>query len=238
MKIRINKNLFELFPNFCRGVVIANGINNLEEDIALSKNLKYLEKKMRFDSSLRDYKNHPQIFSWRKAFEKFCVNPNSKPPSIANLAKRTFNGSSIPFISNLVSIFNIVSLQNIVPCGGDDLNSIVGDLVLGIANGIEEYTPLGKPEIKESIPRGEVIYFDTGDKKVLCRAWCWRNSHITRIKPETTKVAINVDGLPPVTPEAISKITQSLATKVKKHCGGTVRAHLLSISNPEIEIVI
>jgi DNA/RNA-binding domain of Phe-tRNA-synthetase-like protein len=235
MKIRIDQNLFRQFPDFCRGVVAANGINNCGEDKDLLQELRDLEKRVYNDPSLRDYKNHLRISSWRKAFEKFGVNPNSQPPAIAALVKRTLSGTSIPFINKLVSIFNLVSLENIVPCGGDDIHCTKGNLELDFSTGDEEYVPLGKPEVMEHPRPGEIIYRD-GDKKVLCRAWCWRNSHVTRIRPETTRVAINVDGLSPVSPEEISDITQSLSVKVEQHCGGVVKTYLLSALNPEIEV--
>ncbi|MEW5804295.1 MAG: phenylalanine--tRNA ligase beta subunit-related protein [bacterium] len=235
MKIRIDQNLFRQFPDFCRGVVVANDMDNREEDKILMQELRDLEKRVYSDPSLKDYKNHLRITSWRKAFEKFGVNPNSQPPAIASLVKRALSGSPIPFINKLVTIFNIMSLENIVPCGGDDLTCTVGNLELGYSTGDEEYVPLGKPEIVEHPRPGEIIYHD-GEKKVLCRAWCWRNSHVTRILQETTKVAINVDGLSPVSPEEISNITQILSSKVKQHCGGDVKTYLLSIANTEIEI--
>ena len=63
------------------------------------------------------------------------------------------------------------------PCGGDARNVIEGDLRLGIADGTENYVPLGQPDVLEHPQPGEVIYYDTATKDVFCRAWCWKNGN-------------------------------------------------------------
>jgi len=236
VKIGISEQVLKMFPEFTRGVLVARDINNHGEDENLSKEMEELLKTTRRDKTLRDYKSHPKIASWRDAFQRFSVNPNACPPSIANLVKRTVGGAKLPFISKVVTIFNIMSLKHILPLGGDDLESVVGDLRLEVAKGDEIYIPLGKPNIVEHPTPGEIVYFDSGDKKVLCRAWCWRNSEITKILPETSSVAINVDGLPPIGQEQVIEIMGELAEKIEKHCGGSTTPYVLSNQNPWFEI--
>lgn len=238
MNIRIEKNIFEMFPDFCRGVVIAHGINNYGEDDSLESELRELELKLRASKSMDDYKNHPQISPWREAFRKFDFNPNQYPPSIANLVKRTVNGGKLPFINKLVCLMNSNSLRHVVPSGGDDLGALSGDLCLGLAKGDERYIPIGQPNVQENPTPGEVIYFDRASKKVMCRAWCWRNSEETKISPNTSSAAINVDGLPPVSPDVVEAITAELANRIRIHCGGTTQVYFLSKGDPEIEVVL
>ena len=235
MKISISGEVFEQFPDFHRGVLIARGIDNIGEDDELFHSLNGLLEDVRGNEQLKDYRIHPRIASWRDAFKKMSVNPNSSPPSIDNLVKRTIKGGTLPFISKVVCIFNIISLKHLVPLGGDDLGAIGGDLCLGMARGDENYRPLGRPDAVEKPNPGEIIYFDTADGKVLCRAWCWKNSDETKISPSTVDIAINVDGLPPVCGTAVRAILEELAGLIRSHCGGKVETYLLSRENRVIE---
>jgi DNA/RNA-binding domain of Phe-tRNA-synthetase-like protein len=162
------------------------------------------------------------------------MNPNQQPPSVAGLIKRIRNGGDIPFINKLVAIMNTVSLANIVPVGGDDVSATSGHLSLTLASGDERYRPLGKPERAETPAPGEIIYEDEIRHEVLCRGFCWRNAHLTRILPETEVVAINVDGLDPVGKANVERTRDDLAAMMKEYCGGTLEVHLLSKDHPEV----
>lgn len=80
-----------------------------------------------------------------EAFSGMGIKPKKNPPSVINLVKRCRAGKPLPFINPLVAIFNCISLKYLLPCGGDDRNVIEGDLRLGIADGTENYVPLGQP---------------------------------------------------------------------------------------------
>jgi DNA/RNA-binding domain of Phe-tRNA-synthetase-like protein len=231
--IQIEDGVFSMFPDFCRGVIVARELDNRGEPPGLLEGLHEQVAKVRSDASLADYKSHRRIAPWRAAFEEFRMNPNQNPPSVAGLIKRIRNGHDLPFINKLVAIMNTVSLANIVPVGGDDLKSTAGHLSLTLASGDEQYRPLGKPERAEKPSPGEVIYQDTKRHEVLCRGWCWRNSHITRILPETEFVAINVDGLDPVAQTDVERIRNDLAAMVERYCGGILELYLLSKDHPE-----
>jgi len=232
--VQIEDGVFSMFPDFCRGVIIARGLDNRGEPPGLLVDLQEQIAKVRGDASLADYKSHPRIAAWRAAFEKFGMNPNQNPPSVAGLVKRISNGHNLPLINKLVAIMNTISLANIVPVGGDDLKSTSGHLSLTLANGDERYRPLGKPERAERPAPGEIVYKDKERQEILCRGWCWRNSHITRILPATEFVALNVDGLDPVGTAQVERIRGDLAAMIKKYCGGTLEVYLLSKDHPEL----
>jgi DNA/RNA-binding domain of Phe-tRNA-synthetase-like protein len=235
MKLSISEEIFHIFPDFCRGVVLAWGINNQGESATLEAELRAAEVTTRTDPARRDFKRLPRVATWLQAFEKMGVNPNEMPPSIAGLMKRAVNGARLPFVSPLVAVFNAQSLKSLVPCGGDDLAAVTGNLSLRLATGAERYTPLGKPDQLERPSPGEIIYCDSGGQ-VLCRAWCWRNSHVTRIQMATNRVLINVDGLPPVGGGEIRQIAEELGERVREYCGGNVKTFLLSRGCPELEV--
>jgi len=236
MEIGIHEAVFEVFPDFTRGVVVGRNIDNKSKIRELEEELRLLEERTRTDQALEKYKEHPNLSSWMKAFRAFDINPNSCPPSIVNLVKRIRKGATIPYINTVVSLINRTSLKYLVPCGGDDLDSVSGNLILCYAEGNETYRPLGKPDDLENPKPGEIIYKDTSDGNVLCRAWCWRNSDTTKITEDTAFVALNVDGLPPVTAEMTRDMTEDLAGKLEAFCKAEVEVHILDARNPSFTL--
>lgn len=232
--IQIDERVFGMFPEFRRGLVIATDLKNDEHSVELQSELRGIVAEVRGNTAFSDYKNHQRIAPWRRAFSQFGMNPNQNPPSIASLIKRVKNGKELPFINDLVALMNIVSLVNVIPVGGDDLKATTGNLALGIAEGNESYRPLGHPYCLETPAPGEVIYRDTTSKEVLCRGWCWRNSHVTRILPTTRAVAMNVDGLGIVGESEVGRIADTLAAKIRRYCGGNQRVFVLSKNHSKI----
>ena len=233
MKDVVSPEVLAKFPNYVRGVVIARGVNNDGENQKLIELLRKAEQNATQDESLQDIKNHPRIAPWRQAYSDFGTNPNKFYSSIESLGRRARRGDQLPYINTLVAIFNYFSLKHMVPSGGDDLDSADGDLRLTLAKGDEPFTPLGSDVIEYS-PPGEVIYVD--NSKVMCRRWNWRQGDQTKLNPETSNVAINVDCLPPVSKDEAEMITAELAELVREFCGGEVKYFLLDTSQNEVEI--
>jgi DNA/RNA-binding domain of Phe-tRNA-synthetase-like protein len=233
MKDIVSGEVLSKFPNYIRGVVIARGVNNRGENQKLVELLSEVVAKATQDQSLQEIKSHPRIASWRQAYSDFGTNPNKFYCSIESLGRRARRGDQLPYINTLVALFNYFSLKHMVPSGGDDLDSVDGDLRLTLAKGDEPFTPLNSETI-EYPPAGEVIYVD--NSKVMCRRWNWRQGDQTKLTPETANVAINVDCLPPVSKGEAETITGELAELVREFCGGEVKYMLLDTSQNEAEI--
>jgi DNA/RNA-binding domain of Phe-tRNA-synthetase-like protein len=233
MKDIVSSEVLAKFPQYVRGVVIARGVDNHGEKPRLIEMLSEVVAKATQDESLQEIKSHPQIASWRQAYTDFGTNPNKFYCSIESLGRRARRGDQLPYINTLVALFNYFSLKHMVPSGGDDLDSVDGDLRLTLAKGDEPFTSLNSDAI-EYPPPGEVIYVD--NSKVMCRRWNWRQGDQTKLTPDTTDVAINVDCLPPVSKEKARAITGELADLVKEFCGGEVKYSLLDASQNEAEI--
>jgi lysyl-tRNA synthetase class 2 len=236
MKIAIESGVFNMFPGYVRHVLIARGADNSSERPELLAMLRELESKTRANDSFGDIKAHPRIAAWRDAFQKFGVNPNQCPPSIANLIKRVRGGKELPYINSLVTVFNVISLKYVLPAGGDDLDKVVGDVSLGVADGGEVYVPLGSPDASEHPKPGEIILYDTGNRDVFCRAWCWKNGDRSRIEGTTKFVAINVDALPPVSGDEGASAAEETAGLVRRFCGADVSIRRLSHETPEFSV--
>jgi lysyl-tRNA synthetase class 2 len=149
------------------------------------------------------------------------------------MVRRVRKGGELPYINHLVALGNYISLKYLLPVGGHDVGVAESDLWLKLAQGDELFTPFGT-EIVENPELGEVIYLE--GRKVLCRRWTWRQAQHTILTPESRHVAINVDGLPPVTARETEAICEELAELVGKFCGGEVACRYLWEDNPVIEV--
>ena len=234
MKIEVAPEVFALFPGYVRHVLVVNGADNSQNVPELEKLLMEEQSRVRSEAAFADVKTHPRIAPWRDAFQSFGVNPNKCPPSIANLIKRVRGGKDLPYVNSLVTIFNVISMRYVVPAGGDDLDTVTGDICLTRAQGHENYTPLGSPEQKERPNPGEIVLLDTGNNEVFCRAWCWKNGDVSKIERHTRRVAINIDALPPHAENGKAAALTTLEL-VQRFCGGDVKLHRLDAANGSVE---
>ena len=235
MLFRIEEGVFQMFPQFCRGVVMAAGIDNSRPSAELERLLREQEETMRQDPAI-DPATHPRLLAWKEAYRQFGSNPNKFTPSIVFLAKQVKSGKAVRSISPAVDAFNIISIRHVIPCGGDDMNSVEGDVTLGRAVSDETFAPIFKLEEIEHPDPGEVIYVNRKTKRVLCRRWNWRNADFSKLAPETRNLGINVDGMmPAIGREEIEKAAESLKELLLRFCGGKISIHYLDATNPAVE---
>ncbi|MCL1875634.1 MAG: phenylalanine--tRNA ligase beta subunit-related protein [Synergistaceae bacterium] len=227
MKIEVAPEVFILFPGYVRHVLVVRGADNSKESEELAELLMLEQRRVRENDAFIEPKEHPLVASWRDAFLAFGTNPNKCPPSIANLLKRVRSGKDLPYVNSLVAIFNIVSMRHVLPAGGDDLDTVKGDIRLTRAKGNENYTPLGSPDQRERPNPGEIVLLDAGSEEVLCRAWCWKNGDVSKIETSTQNVAINIDAMPPKTAEEGKTAALETLELVKRFCGGEIELYRL-----------
>ena len=134
-----------------------------------------------------------------------------------------------------MALFNYISIKYRLPCGGDDVGRVEGDLVLGFSDGTEKFIALGSDK-QVSPDVGEVIYYDSATKNVMCRRWNWRNGDQTKIEPDTKKIVINIDCIQPTDPDTGNHARDELAALLETHCQATVHTHALDSQCREIEI--
>ena len=236
MTYRIDKAVFARFPDFRRAVIVARNVNNQAVSDDLLAKLRQAEERVRHNAELADFRAHPFLATWNAVFKDMGLNPNRFPPSVINLIKRVRSGKELPVVNPLVALFNCISLDHLVPCGGDDLSVVTGDLRLAPAAGNERYVPLGQPDVCETPPPGEIIYYDTGNLDVFCRAWCWKNGDRSKMTSQTRSAVINVDAMAPVDLVHVEKAAHELADMVREHTGGTASIHLLTPANPAFNL--
>ncbi len=231
----ISEEVFTRFPGYVRGVVLAYGVSNGPSPAELMALLRAVEGAVSRQSDLANLTEHPRIKSWREAFRLFGAKPSEYRPSIEGLARRALRGEPLPSINALVDIGNVISLRYLVPAGAHAIDDVTEDLTLRAATGTEVFIALGSGAVEHPEP-GEII-FAQGDR-VLTRRWVWRQGRDTLVRPETTAVEYNVDGLPPVTPDEVAAICEETGYLVERFCGGRTGYEVLSPANPFLKLAL
>jgi DNA/RNA-binding domain of Phe-tRNA-synthetase-like protein len=231
MRFLIADDFWQLFPEALIGVVLARGLDNAQAerpDIAA-----LLAEAVAAAAGLgEDIAVHPAVAPWRQAYQTFGAKPSKYRSSIEGLLRSARAGRTRG-VNPLVDLYNAVSLRHLLPCGGEDLAAVRGDIRLGRAIGGEHFVPLGAQEPEPPAP-GEVIYRD--DAGVICRCWNWREAERTKLTPATTAAFLCIEALPPTTAAELRVACDDLAALVRDKLGANANVELLSRERREVVV--
>jgi DNA/RNA-binding domain of Phe-tRNA-synthetase-like protein len=227
----IAAEIFQSFPGYCRGVVIAHNVINRPSPAELLKLLRQAEAEVRTNLNIEQLAEEARIKSWREAYRSFGAKPSEFRSSIEGMVRRVLRNEPLPSINALVDIGNIVSLRHLVPAGGHAIDVLTGDIALRLATGKEEFVAFGSEVMEHPVP-GEIIFVE--GNTVLTRRWTWRQAKHTLTLPETTAIEFNIDGLPPVTAVEVEAAGREVMDLVGRFCGGNMRFKILSSQNPRL----
>ncbi|MDX9917967.1 MAG: B3/4 domain-containing protein [Gudongella sp.] len=233
-KFIIEDDFWGLFPNAKIGVIVCNNIDNTIQNEDKYKTLLLdAEKEISKYLTHEEFSKNDVIQVWREAFQKFKTKKGARS-SIEALLKRVANGNHLGTINPLVDIYNSISLRYALPCGGEDIDTFVGEMRLTQANGDEDFITLGSDE---SAPpyEGEIIYKD--DAGAICRCWNWRESTRTMLTENTKNAFLCIELVDESRTKEFEQALEDLAELVQDNLGGSNRIQILDINNKEIPIM-
>ncbi len=143
-------------------------------------------------------------------------------------------GYAIRHINKLVDIYNAISLRYLLPVGGEDLNTMEGDILLTVATENEVAVMLLGEDEARSPQAGEVIYKD--NRGAICRRFNWKEAERTKLTEDTSNVILVIESLPPVETALLQQAVSDLAAMVERYCGGRIETAILDISKPKVQI--
>jgi DNA/RNA-binding domain of Phe-tRNA-synthetase-like protein len=231
--IRISSEVFNLFPDYRRGLVIANQLTNGKSPENLVNKIRIAEQNLRHELTSVDINTVPRLESWREAFRLSGIKPTKFRPSIDALVRRVISGNDLPSINLLVDIGNLVSLSYLIPVGAHAIDVIDTEMDLRFASGSEEFLPFGS-DVLEHPDKGEIIFTD--GNQVMTRRWAWRQAEHSLVRMTTTSVEFNIDMLPPLPDHIEDEIFQTVIELVKEYCGGQMKTGLLDRNHPEFPL--
>ena len=116
--------VFELRPDYRVLVMAAEGLEPGPPDQVSDELLARAETRARTALDGRAPEDVPQVADWRDAYRVFGAKPQRTRPSVEALLRRLDAG--LPRIDRLTDAYNAVSIANLVPVGGEDLDRYQG----------------------------------------------------------------------------------------------------------------
>lgn len=235
MKVTVENEFWELFPQAQISIMVAKGLDNSVDE---SKDLYFkslLDKgSKRAEDFISDepFTQNEVIQEWRQAFTKFKTKKGARS-SIEALLKRVSQGREFNPINPLVDIYNSVSLSYAVPCGGEDIDKIEGGLHLAKAQGGEPFFPLGAETDAPALPE-EIIYYD--DEGAVCRCLNWREAKRTMLTEETRDAVLVIEAVNEEQAKRAQAAMQELQYLVEDYFGVKGEITHLTMEHPSVEI--
>ncbi len=221
-KLIVDNTFWSIFPQAKIYTLVVNNLNNHIPDNSDKYQimLNQAEAEAKQYLTAKEFKDNIVIAEWREVLSKFKKKKGARS-SIEALLKRVSQGKVFNPINPLVDIYNSVSLEYAVPCGGEDLDKIAGQMHLGVASGNEDFYPLGAE--KSDPPRaGEVIYYD--ENGAVCRSLNWRDGKRTMLTEDTTNAILIMEAVTADQKDRAEQAIQALKKKIATELGveGTI----------------
>ena len=228
MKITVENEFWTLFPEAQISIMIAKGLDNSVDESKDPYFKSLLDKgAKRAEDFIPDetFTQNDVIQEWRQAFSKFKTKKGARS-SIEALLKRVSQGREFNPINPLVDLYNSVSLSYAVPCGGEDLDKIVGGLHLGKAKGGEAFFPLGAETDAPALP----------EEGAVCRCLNWREAQRTMLTEGTKDAVLVIEAINEEQAARAQAAMKELQSLVEEYFGVKGDITHLTAENPRLEI--
>ena len=235
MRITVENEFWTLFPEAQISIMVVKGLDNSVDESKDPYFKSLLDKGTKRAEDFIPDENFTQndvIQEWRQAFSKFKTKKGARS-SIEALLKRVSQGREFHPINPLVDLYNSVSLSYAVPCGGEDLDKIVGSLHLGKAKGGEAFFPLGAETDAPALPE-EIIYHD--EEGAVCRCLNWREAQRTMLTEGTKDAVLVIEAINEEQAARAQAAMKELQSLVEEYFGVKGDVTYLTAENPSLEI--
>ncbi len=203
----VDDRVLSFRPDYRALLIVVSGVRSGPTDAVSDAALGRAEETVRTRLAGRAPETLPEIASWRNAFLGFGVKAREARSSVEALVRRVDAG--LPRINRVTDLYNAVSVEHLLPLGGENLDRYVGAPRLVRATGDEPFDTIanGEPVTVTARP-GEVVWRD--DVGVTCRRWNWRQCVRTRLDERTRNILFILDGLDPVSTAALEAAGSAL----------------------------
>ena len=220
----VDPAVLALRPDYRALLVVVTGVRGGPSDAGSDAALRRAEDSVRTRLEGAAPESLPEIAAWREAFLGFGVKPRAARSSVEALVRRVDAG--LPRIDRLTDLYNAVSVEHLVPVGGENLDRYSGAPRLVRAVGDEPFDTVADGEhVVVTADPGEVVWRD--DLGVTCRRWNWRQCVRTRLDPSTRSILFIVDALDPMTTDALHDAGDALVAAVTDGSSGAVAVRRL-----------
>lgn len=230
----VDEKVFEVLPDYCLGVVIAEGVENRGEMPPVTA---MLDENVRAFSEAyagQNVRELPHVRAYRDAFQRIGMNPNKFMCSIESLTKRVLKGGQLPHINPIVDLGNALSVKYQFALGAHDIDRMEPEgLAVRFSSEQDAFLPMGEDQ-PEPMPAGELVY--VSGHTVKTRRWLWRQSEDGKITEDTRTVFFPIDGFSSVDAEAVIEARDDLAKVLRDVFQCHVRTAFVDAKNPAVEL--
>ena len=219
MKLTVQKEVFQRFPQLQIGFIL---VNNLDNHTKLRESAHLLDQTVRLAQLTFNpdtLKTHHLISPWALARQEFGPAAQHYHTSVEQLLKKALAKKKISGKDVLTNLVYYLSLKHILPLSVDDADKIQGDLTFAIA-ARKKTTPALQP--------GELQYHDAHD--ILGTKLDYWKSRKTKLTAHSTTALIHLEVLPPVTTPKLNEVMKEVQLLVKNFCGGKLKMVILNKS--------
>lgn len=231
----VEDKVFEMLPDYCLGIVVADGVDNSAEKEMITAMLDQSGLEFAQKYVGQDIRELPNIKACRDAFRVLGMNPNKYMCSIEALTRRVQKGGLLPHINPIVDLGNALSVKYQLPMGAHDIEQMDAEgLAVRFSTEQDSFLPMGETQA-EVMPDGELVY--VSGHTVKTRRWLWRQSDDGKITENTKSVFFPIDGFASVNYDAVIRARDELYEVLKSTFGCNVRTGLIERENTSIDLL-
>ena len=143
MKLTISSTILEACPRIKLAVITCE-VKNAASSTSLWCEMEAEILRINKTYSLEEINKRPEIAATRKIYKILGKDPNRYRPSTEALCRRIVRCIPVYQVSTLVDIINLVSIRSGFSIGGFDMDSILGNVELGVGTKVDEFEAIGR----------------------------------------------------------------------------------------------
>lgn len=233
MRFKVETSMFEYFPEMKLVVAVARGLGKPADPEGLRT---ALEEGWRIAAAASaecgNAQSHPYVIPWVERMRAVGVNRKKFPSSIEALIRRAGKTPDPVSINPLVDFYNGVSLKNLVPAGGFDIDELNEEIALRIAQEGDRFVALDS-DAEEELSPGEICYAD--GHTVITRHFVWRQARHAILGPDTRNAFLVSEVLGDLPDDTADKVYAAFKDGLEKFFGVKADMYVLDENQTEIE---
>lgn len=180
------------------------------------------ERRERLDGLLRRYADadlhqDPILAGYDLLHDRAGVKRRKNTASSENLIKMLLKHGDVPFINQVVDIYNVISMESRLCVAAHDMDRIDGDLTVRFSDGTETYLPLGA---EQPVPMKEHEYCYCDDSnEVLCRLEI-RQVEKTKVDTPARNILYIMEGNEATDEALMRTVMEQIVDTTTRYCGG------------------
>lgn len=143
MNITINKEIYQVSPDFVISAIECNVTNSLHHN-DLWDDIESFCEDFKTTTQMEEINKRPAIYATREAYKKLGKDPNRYRPSAEALCRRILKDMPLYKTNTLVDLINLVSLKTGYSIGGFDADKIQGNIELGVGTSDDVFEGIGR----------------------------------------------------------------------------------------------